>query len=100
MSNCQYSVKFNSIKTIFCDSNFICNEAKEKIAFDNVELNFKQYDYIVDQELFDCETFDKSAYSATLNQVITNKNKDTNAASEVYSATFNKNVYSATIKCG
>jgi hypothetical protein len=100
MSNCQYSVTFNSIQTIHCDSNFICNEAEEKIVFDNVELNFKQYDYIVDQELLNCETSDKSSYRATINQVITNKNKDINTASEVYSATFNKNVYSATIKCG
>lgn len=100
MSNCQYSVTFNSIKTIFCDSNFISNEIGEKIVFDNVELNFKQYDYIVDQELLNCETSDKSAYRATINQVITNKNKDINTANEVYSATFNKNVYSATIKCG
>lgn len=100
MSSCQYSVKFNSIKTIFCDSNFICNEAEEKIVFDNIELDFKQYDYIVDQELLNCETSDKSAYRATLNQVITNKNKGIETASEVYSATFNKNVYSATIKCG
>lgn len=100
MSNCEYSVKLNNIKTIYCDSNFISNEFGEKIVFDNIEFNFKQYDYIVDQELLNCETSDKSAYRATINQIITNKNKDINNASEVYSAIFNKNVYNATIKCG
>lgn len=100
MTHCKYSVKFNSVKTIFCDSNFISNELGEKIVFDNMEFNFKQHDYIVDQELLGCEVSDKSEYHATINQIITNKNKDINNASEVYSATFNKNVYSATIKCG
>lgn len=66
MSSCNYSVKFNSVKTIFCDSNFISNELGEKIVFNNTELNFSQYDYIVDQELLNCETYDKDSYRSEI----------------------------------
>ena len=66
MTPCKYSVKFNSVKTIFCDSNFISNELGEKIVFDNAELDFSQYNYIVDQELLNCETSDKNSYRAEI----------------------------------
>jgi len=97
MTPCKYSVKFNSVKTIFCDSNFISNELGEKIVFDNAELDFSQYNYIVDQELLNCETSDKDSYRAEI-RVLEDKNHS-NQTEYKYSAEFKKNVYTATIVC-
>ena len=98
MSSCKYSVKFNSVKTIFCDSNFISNELGEKIVANNHELDFSQYDYIVDQEPLSCEISDKDSYRAEM-RVLEDK-ASSNQTENQYSAEFAKNVYSATIKCG
>ena len=97
MSSCKYSVKFNSVKTIFCDSNFISNELGERIIFNNDELDFTRHDYIVDQELLDCEMFDKHSYSAEI-QILEDKTHS-NEIEYKYSAEFKKNVYTATIQC-
>jgi len=97
MTACKYSVKFNSVKTIFCDSNFISNELSEKIVFDNDELDFRQYDYIVDQELLNCETSDKDSYRAEI-RILEDKTHS-NQIEYKYSAEFKKNVYTAIIEC-
>lgn len=97
MTPCKYSVKFNSVKTIFCDSNFISNELGEKIVFDNAELDFSQYNYIVDQELLNCETSDKNSYRAEI-RILEDKT-NSNQIEYKYSAEFKKNVYTATIVC-
>ena len=97
MNSCKYSIKFNSVKTIFCDSNFISNELGEKIIFNNAELDFTQYDYIVDQELLNCEISDKDSYRSEI-KVLEDKTHS-NQIEYTYSAEFKKNVYTATIVC-
>ncbi len=97
MTACKYSVKFNSVKTIFCDSNFISNELGEKIVFDNTELDFARHDYIVDQELLNCETSDKNSYRAEI--LVLEDKTHSNQIEYKYSTEFKKNVYTAAIVC-
>jgi len=66
MSDSDYSTKLNSIQTIFCQFNFISDENGNKIIFENEEKDFKQYNYIVNEAVLNCETEDKNSYKGNL----------------------------------
>jgi hypothetical protein len=68
MSQCRYSAKFNSVKTILCDYNLIANEDGERIVIGNFDLDFKRFDYIVNEDPPICSYQEKSKYWAKVNQ--------------------------------
>lgn len=67
MSNRDYTTTLNKIETIFCEFNFISDENGNKLIFNNEEQDFKQHDYIVDEEVLNCQREDKNSYNGDLN---------------------------------
>ena len=67
MSNHDYTTTLNKIETIFCEFNFISDENGNKLIFNNEEQDFKQHDYIVDEEVLNCKREDKNSYNCDLN---------------------------------
>ncbi len=67
MSNHDYTVTLNNIETIFCEFNFISDQDGNKIIFENKEDDFKQYDYIVNEEVLNCQRENINSYNGDLN---------------------------------
>lgn len=79
MSQCRYHTtlnnvakvyaKINSIQTVVCEYDLIGNELGERIGFDNFELDFKQFDYIVSETAPTCEFLAKGGYSTSIKKI-------------------------------
>ena len=79
MSQCRYYATFNnvekvyaklnSIQTVVCDYEFIVNELGEKIGFDDFDLDFHQFDYIVTTTQPECHFLKKGNYTTSITEI-------------------------------
>ena len=69
MSQCRYSAKFKSVKSVLCDYNFIGDEHGNQIVFDNRSYSVPHFDWlrIDDHEI--CSLEEKSSFYASISRV-------------------------------
>ena len=67
MSEKHYTTTLNNIQTMFCEFNFISDENGNKLIFDNKDNDFKQFDYVVNEDVLDCQREQKNSYNGNLN---------------------------------
>jgi hypothetical protein len=68
MSQCRYSAKFYSVKTILCDHNFIADESGSQIVFDNIDYSVPHFDYLIIDDKEICALEEKSSFHASISK--------------------------------